>query len=196
MPPRAPRHDLRRPPARSSPAWIPFALVLALGGCATGVPKAIRDPDTTPVEVAQVQANADRHLGQRVRWGGTILSIDNKKGATEIEVLSRPLGRDGAPARDSSSLGRFIAEVDGFLDPTEYPKDRELTVVGIITRVETRPIGDYPYRYPVVQVESRHLWPEQPPPGYYAPPWPNPWYDPWYGPLYWPYFGLPGRYWY
>ena len=33
-------------------------------------------------------AGADRHLGQRVRWGGTIIAVHNKEGTTEIEVLA------------------------------------------------------------------------------------------------------------
>jgi outer membrane lipoprotein len=194
MPPHAHRSDHRHRPPGSTRACLASVIALALLGCATDVPKTIRDPSTTPVDVAQVQAQPGRHLGQRVRWGGTIIAVHNKEGTTEIEVLARPLGRDGEPAADASSLGRFFAEAGGFLDPAEYPKDRELTVVGIITGVETRPVGDYPYTYPVVRVESRLLWPEQPPPAYPAYPWPGPWYDPWYGPFGWPYSGLPRRY--
>ena len=151
--------------------------------------------------VVQVQAQPERHLGQRVRWGGTILAVINRERTTEIEVLARPLGRDGAPAFESSGQGRFIVEVTGFLDPAEYPKDRELTVVGVITGHQTRPVGDYPYVYPIVRAETRHLWPEQPPPAVYGPaypwsgPWFGPWYDPWYGPFYRPYYGRPRRHW-
>lgn len=190
--------NLRRQPNRLRLAPIALAIALCLGGCASGVPDAIRDASTTLVEVTQVQAQPNRHLGQRVRWGGTIIAVDNEPSATKIEVLARPLGGDSAPSQGAASQGRFIARVAGFLDPAEYPKDRALTVVGIITGVETRPVGDYPYAYPVVQTESYYLWPQQPPAGYYgAPyPWPGPWYDPWYGPFYWPYYGPPRRYWY
>jgi outer membrane lipoprotein len=202
MPRHPPSCDPGPAPART---WIPWArsvailaATLALGGCATGVPDAIQDPNVTPVDIAQVQAEPDRHLGRRVRWGGTIIRVRNRERTTEIEILARPLGRDGAPNQGSTGQGRFIAEVSGFVDPAEYPKDRELTVVGIITGAETRPVGDYPYVYPVVRSESRFLWPEQPAPGVYGPPYPwfGPWYDPWYGPFYRPYYGIPRRYWY
>lgn len=196
MPPHAHRSNHQRRPTGSTRVCLASVIALALWGCATDVPKAIQSPSTTPVDVAQVQADPGRHLGQRVRWGGTIIAVHNKEGTTEIEILARPLGRDGEPAPDSTSLGRFIAEARGFLEPAEYPRDWALTVVGIITGVETRPVGDYPYAYPVVRVESRFLWPEPPAPAYPAYPWPGPWYDPWYGPFGWPYSGLPRRHWY
>jgi outer membrane lipoprotein len=196
-----PRHSAHSARAYSALATGWIAVALTLGGCATQVPEPIRDPLTSPVAVAQVQAQPERHLGQRVRWGGTILGVNNGERTTEIEVLARPLGRDGAPAFGSSGQGRFIVEVTGFLDPAEYPKDREMTVVGIITGHQTRPVGDYPYVYPIVRAESRHLWPQQSPSAVYGPayprsgPWFGPWYDPWYGPFYRPYYGLPRRYW-
>ena len=201
MNPDRPRHSAHSASALSAlfTRWI--AVILTLGGCATQVPEPIRNPVTTPVDVVQVQAQPERHLGQRVRWGGTILAVINRERTTEIEVLARPLGRDGAPAFESSGQGRFIVEVTGFLDPAEYPKDRELTVVGVITGHQTRPVGDYPYVYPIVRAETRHLWPEQPPPAVYGPaypwsgPWFGPWYDPWYGPFYRPYYGRPRRHW-
>jgi len=202
MNPDRPRHSAHAASALSAliKGWI--AVSLTLGGCATQVPEPIRDPVTTPVDVVQVQAQPERHLGQRVRWGGTILAINNRERTTEIEVLARPLGRGGAPTPESAGEGRFIAEATGFLDPAEYPKGRELTVVGIVTGVETRPVGDYPYAYPLVRTESRHLWPEPPELGVYGPPYPwlGPWYDPWYapgyGPFYRPYYGLPRGHWY
>lgn len=202
MSPDRPRHSAHSADAASALAtgWIAVALTLA--GCAAQVPESIRDAVTTPVTVDQVQAHPERHLGQRVRWGGTILGVNNGERTTEIEVLARPLEREGAPAFESSGQGRFIIEVSGFLDPAEYPKGRDLTVVGIITGHQTRPVGDYPYIYPVLRAESQYLWPEQPPAAAYGPaypwsgPWFGPWYDPWYGPFYRPFYGLPRRYWY
>lgn len=200
MDPCPPRVDPRCTPTRGRRAPRLFALsaVLALGGCASGVPESIRHPSTTPVEVSQVQADPGRHLGQRVRWGGTILAVNNREGSTEIAILARPLGRDGAPVSGAAGKGRFLAEIAGFVDPAEYPRERELTLTGVIIGLETRPVGDYPYAYPVVRADSHHLWPERSPHPVYAPtyPWLAPWYHPWYGPFYRPYEGFPGRYWY
>jgi outer membrane lipoprotein len=172
---------------------------LVLTACATGVPESIRDPQVTPIDVKDAQTAPDRHLGQRVRWGGTVIGVTNGERSTEIEILARPLGRDGAPDSSSPGQGRFIAEAAGFLDPAEYPKGRELTVVGILTGTVTRSVGDFPYVYPVVRTESRYLWPEAPTAVPYGPPYPWPWYDPWYGPwyapYYRPYYAVPRRHW-
>ena len=195
-----------RPPHRRRTDWLSPAPLLAalmtLTGCATGVPESIRDPNVSPVDVAQVQGQPQRYLGQRVRWGGSIIGITNGKRLTEIEILARPLDASGAPNRDAPGRGRFIAEVTSFLDPAEYPKDRELTLVGILIGVVTRPVGEFPYDYPVVRTEARHLWPVPasvlygpPYPGFgpWYDPWFGPWYDPWYRPFYRPYVRRPRR---
>ena len=121
----------------------------------------------------------------------------NGERSTEIEVLARLLDRNGKPRSGSSAQGRFIAETAGFVVPAEYPKDRDLTVVGIVTGVETRAIGDYPYRYPVIAVETRYLWPEPQLPLAY--PYPGPWVGSWSDPVWGPWSrppGFRGRPWY
>ncbi len=160
-----------------------------LSGCATGVPAAIKDGPRLSVTVPEVQRAEHQFVGAQVRWGGTILSVRNRETATEIEILARPTDSRGEPDPDKDGQGRFVAEVGGFLDPAEYPKDRLLTVVGALDRVETRPVGDYPYRFPIVKARHRYLWPE-PAPDLYPYAYPGPWWSPWYGPR----FG-PGYYW-
>jgi outer membrane lipoprotein len=154
--------------------------VWALAGCASSqVPQAIRERPLQLLTVTEVQQDPGRFLGRRVRWGGTIIAAHNRERTTEIEVLSRPLGTDGEPRGDKPGEGRFMALFQGFADPAEYPRDRLLTITGRVQRLEIHPVGEYPYRYPVVEVESRYLWPEPLPPllpDYY----PNPWYPPWY----------------
>jgi outer membrane lipoprotein len=176
-------------------------------GCSSNVPQAIRaDPAEgalTPVSVAQVQQGADAYSGQRVRWGGSIIAVRNLPHSTEVEVLSRPLDSDGEPRTDADGAGRFIARVPGFIDPAEYEKDRLLTVVGLIDGVETQDVGEYPYRYPVIAVSSRYLWPEVESDPY---PYGSPWYyggygyGPWsgygYGPGFGPWYGPGFRPWY
>jgi outer membrane lipoprotein len=174
-------------------------------GCSSNVPQAIRgDPAEgalKPVSVAQVQQDAESYRGQRVRWGGSIIAVRNLPRSTEIEVLSRPLDGDGEPRADADGAGRFIARAPGFIDAAEYEKDRLLTVVGLIDGVETQDVGEYPYRYPVIAVSSRYLWPEVDSVPY---PYGNPWYyggyGPWsgygYGPGFGPWYGPGFRPWY
>jgi outer membrane lipoprotein len=177
-------------------AWPLVLLAVALAGCNASVPRTIRDAPTAALTVTQVQQAPDRAIGQRVRWGGSIISVDNLEDSTQIEVLARTLNADGEPQADAQGQGRFIAELPGFVDPVEYPEDRLLTVVGPITGLITRDVGEYPYRYPVLAVTSRYLWPE--PASYSYDPYRwhgwygyRPWYGaagPWFGPAYGPWW--------
>jgi outer membrane lipoprotein len=174
--------------------WITgVAALFLLQGCATSrVPEAIREAPQPSPSVSAVQQQPDVHLGQRVRWGGKILAVHNARTTTEIEILAAPLGSDGKPQEGESGLGRFIVELAGFKDPAEFPEERRLTVVGALTGVVTRNVGDYPYRYPVVAGDVWYLWPNPPPDRYasrFYDPWYRPWYGPWYGPRYGPGFG-------
>ena len=170
-----------------------IALLLFTGCASSRVPPAIEKAPEKPVSVSQVQGSPDRFRERRVRWGGTIITVRNRPRTTEIELLSRPLDSRGRPRGKAPGTGRFIARLTGFVDPAEYPEKRLLTVTGRLQCLETRPIGEYPYAYPVVTVEHFHLWP---PPSPSRPPnlYPAPWFYPWpYHP--WPYHPWHPWYW-
>ncbi|PWG60970.1 Slp family lipoprotein [Sediminicurvatus halobius] len=167
--------------------FVALITTLLLAGCAN-MPEALQGvPESAPMPAA-VRADPDAFAGERVRWGGRIVEVENTSGETRIAVLARALQGGGRPG-DTTAGGRFLARFEGFVDPAEYAAGREITVVGEVVGAETRRIGDYPYRYPVVAVERHVLWAEPapaPPPRYY---------DPWYGPYYSPFY--PHRYpWY
>ncbi len=162
-----------------------FAAAL-LTGCATYLPEAIRKAPPKDIAVSEVRRNIDLYKGQFVRWGGTIASVENRKGETWLEIVARELDGDGRPRETDVSQGRFLARITGFLDPAVYAPGREMTVAGTIEGHLTRKIGEYVYTYPVVNVELSHLWPVRvryPRDYYYYDPfWPYPWYpwSPWY----------------
>ena len=177
-----------------------------LAGCASDIPRAIREAPTDAVTVAQARAEPGRYQGRAVRWGGTIIAVNNLPDRSTVEVLERPLDWEGRPHTGQEGRGRFIASVAGFIDPAQYQKDRVLTVAGTLVGTETRAVGDYPYAYPVVSVATRWLWPKEPPPGAWYPygypggggPWFDPWGPGWWGPAWgpggWGAVPPPGRY--
>ena len=181
-------------------AGLTLLATLLAPGCASRMPPALHgDLPAAPVSAEQARLDPDRHLGQNVRWGGSVLAVHNHPDNTAIEVLSRPLAGDGKPRPDAAPSGRFLARLAGFLDPAEYPRGRLITVIGTITGIESRAVGEYPYPHPVVEVRRHHLWPEQawcprdpacadPYYGYWPwfGPWYHPWRHPWYGPGPWP----------
>ena len=143
-------------------------------------------PKDNPL-VPAVLDKPDAYLNRAVTWGGVILSSQAKKDGTEIILLAKRLERSTRPVENDVALGRFIARIKGFVDPAVLAKDRELSVNGVITGKETRKVGEFDYLYPVVSVNSYHLWPVRIRyhDDYYWDPWYGPWYYPY--PYYYPY---------
>lgn len=167
---------------RNSLYLMATGMLLLLSGCASQVPELIRTAPAGDIRVDEVQQKpGESFIGSKVRWGGHIISVHNQTDSTLIEVLSRTLDKNGKPDQDSKSQGRFMARIPGFLEPEEYPKDRLLTVTGQVNEVLEQAVGSYPYPYPVVDVEARHLWPEVK--SYHR----HHYYDPFYDPYFYPY---------
>ena len=136
------------------------------------------------ISVAEAQRGA--LSGQRVRWGGLIVTTTLAKEETCFEILARPLNSEARPRRTDESEGRFIACARGFYDPAVYSKGRELTVVGTLQQPEVRKIGEHEYQYPKVAAETVYLWPKREyATVYYYPGWPDLYSYPGWGP--WPY---------
>lgn len=149
------------------------------------VPRELRQaPRDNPV-LTEVRADADRFAGREVRWGGTIVGVDNDQLETRIEIVARDLLRSGRPADTDQSVGRFIAVFDGFRDPAIYAEGRDITIGGAVIGIEPGRIGDHDYTWPVIRVHHHLLWPPRADPRrdyparyYYHDPWPY-YYYPW-----------------
>nr|WP_242467413.1 Slp family lipoprotein [Thiocapsa imhoffii] len=198
-PPRRGHHGPRHAPPRVT-AHLPILLfALTLGACAhTRVPEAVRDPKLPSPAIAAVQQDPAAFVGQSVRWGGTILAVHNEPNQTQIEILARPLHRDGRPHDTDRILGRFLVIFAGFKDPATFPTHHRLTVVGPLQGIAIRDVGEFPYHYPLVEAQAWFLWPPPIPrnalPPVYADPWFNPW--PWAGPWPGPRMGVRYGLWY
>ena len=155
-------------------------LLLVLAGCASKPTTSIGLAVVDKVSVAQARADADAHLGARVRWGGIVTEVENKVDETWIFVVARELKNNEKPISDSDSEGRFIASFDGFIDPSIYKEGRPLSVVGTFEDTTVRSIGDFDYRFPIVKVTDSHLWADREKTRVYYPPPPYWYYDMYY----------------
>jgi len=163
-----------------------FVCILSgwLSACATHIPEAIKKPPAENLSLQQVQKFPDKHRGKLIRWGGSIISSQNREAQTELNILAQVLDKDGEPQQGDQSYGRFIAVVKGFLDPAIYSKGRAITVSGRFESLEKRKIDQFDYFYPIINAEHIFLWDVPEKYDYYHYPY---WYDPWY-PYYNPYW--------
>ncbi|PJG85193.1 Slp family lipoprotein [Conservatibacter flavescens] len=112
---------------------------------------------------------------KEVRFGGKIIAATALQNKTKIEVLSLPIASFSAkPVLTSTSDGRFMAYLEGFVDP-ETLKDQYITVVGRLMGMEKGKIDEANYDYPLIQVQHYKRWKlvEE----YYYDP--DDWYDYW-----------------
>ncbi len=135
-------------------------LPLVLTACNSSIPQLIRQSPTPNPGLSEVKQTVSSYQNQNVRWGGKILSVENKQHSTLIEVLSHPLTSHGRPKQADDYQGRFMAELNGFIDPEHYQKDRYITVYGKVDKSFEKLIDEHPYEYTLVQAESHYLWPE------------------------------------
>jgi outer membrane lipoprotein len=176
-------------------ALYPVVAAFLLAGCASAFPAdALRTVDRS-ITVSALRQDESAFLGRRVLVGGDILATRPMPGATEVELLAKPLDRDDRPRRGDVSDGRVIVRTSEFLDPAVYAERRRLTVIGAVSGHEERKIGELPYRYPVIAAADIKLWPRDVEVAPYPPPWPYV-YDPWPYPTFWRYrMWGPGPYW-
>lgn len=152
---------------------------LLLSGCAT-----VPEPLGGEFEELTPEQSSDRDVGQRVRWGGSI--VDTRPGESEtcIEILARSLDTRARPYSGDADQGRFLACRDGFKDPAVFKGGRDITVVGTLAGFVEGSIGEFRYVYPRVAADTLFLWAEETRGRYYHDPlW---YYDPW-----WPYARFP-----
>lgn len=143
--------------------------------------------------VTYVDSKSGSLEGKKARWGGKIVSVQNKKDVSEIEIVYFPEARSGKPRTGEPSDGRFKAVVSGFVDPLVFEEGRLITVVGEVGATSVGIIGEQEYQYPVLNAVGYHMWKETSDVrvdtfafspfgfhygfnrGFY-----NPWYSPWH----------------
>lgn len=166
LPRHPPRHDGRYHGVRSgrhraarviAPSLL-LLLAALLGGCATTPPLNTRgvNPELSP-QSALAQAQALQ--GQRVLWGGMIISASNFPHHTQLEVLGFPLDGNQQPDTARKPQTRFLIEKSGYLETVDYAQGRLVTVVGTLSGTRQGEIGQSHYTYPVVKADQLRLWP-------------------------------------
>lgn len=109
----------------------------------------------TPSQVAQAPENFSN---SRVIWGGRIVQVSNFSDHSEVELLAYPLDSSQRPQANDSGNGRFIAIMQGYVEPIDYPAGALMTVSGSVKGTRAGKVGEANYVFPVVNVDQSHVW--------------------------------------
>lgn len=166
-------------------------LGLLLGACASPLSREARFEAEPYVEIPRLLEFPEFYQGKTLLLGGVIVASEVNREGSLLEVLRYELDRSDRPLQPDETSGRFLVRTPRFLDPELYAKGRLVSLTGTFEKVESRPLGDLTYRYPLLSLGEIYLWPKQEPylgpPGSYYPYRPFYWYDPWYDPYpFWP----------
>ena len=134
------------------------AVLLLAAGCGPVISENVLKTVDRDIEFRSVVADPARYNGKSVVFGGTILNIENLEGVTVMEVVQEGLNSQLKPVDRGESAGRFLVKFDRFVDPAIFSAGKRITVAGVVTGTETRPLGKGNYRYPVIEPKEHYLW--------------------------------------
>ena len=134
-------------------------LALILTACGGGISRQARDQVTYTGPFAELQKHPARYRGTVVLLGGKVIETLVKEGATEMVVLQLDVGSRDRPLDNDQSQGRYLVRSTQFIDPALFPPGTLITVVGRLQGSESRPIGEMPYAYPLIEPAELKKWP-------------------------------------
>ena len=135
--------------------------MLICTACAPVISPDVRAGLEPRLSFADIMAAPDAHLGKRVMLAGTILEAKNLPQGTRLEILQFPHTRRGRPETDAPSGGRFMVMSPLYLETAIYTPGRAITVAGQLTEVQSLPLGETLYRYPLLVPQELYLWSER-----------------------------------
>lgn len=112
----------------------------------------------TSLTPKSVVADPASNQGELALWGGMILSVENLKNTTQIELLAYPLASSHRPLQKEKPIGRFLVLHQGFLEPEVFVQGKLLSVLGRVSDIKPGKIGEASYSYPVITAQELHLW--------------------------------------
>lgn len=135
-----------------------MACLLAFGCAGNKIPPQILDRVNYAGDFSNLQSNPESYIGRYVIFGGKIISTESYENHSEIIVLQLPLKTNYRPNPEKPSEGRFIIKSETLLDPAVYSPGLLVTAAGEITGKVTRPVGSFPYVYPVARPDQIWSW--------------------------------------
>ncbi|MCW8335124.1 Slp family lipoprotein [Vibrio sp. SCSIO 43135] len=131
--------------------------VLLVSACSS-LPQNLESESPNLISDYQQWLDSDSSNTLDVRLGGIIAKVTNLDDKTRLEVVNMPISSAGKPDLGTEPNGRFVAYVDGFLDPVAYAEGRLITVLGTSNGTEQAKVGEFEHQFPVMNARGVHLW--------------------------------------
>ena len=112
----------------------------------------------TAATPSQVVKTPERFINSNVVWGGRIVQVSNFSDHSEVELLAYPLDSSQRPKANDSGNGRFIAVMQGYVEPIDYPPGALMTVSGKLNGSRSGQVGQANYVFPLINVAQSHVW--------------------------------------
>lgn len=107
---------------------------------------------------AQVVQTPERYSRGDVIWGGRIVQVNNLSDHSEVELLAYPLDSSQRPKANDAGNGRFIAVMQGYVEPIDYPPGALMTISGKLDGTRAGKVGEATYLFPIVKIGQSHVW--------------------------------------
>lgn len=138
-----------------------FFLAILLSGCSNLSP-AIQMLPAGNLQLNQVKVNGvERFMGEQIRWGGRIISVNNENGFSTLEIKHYPLMRNGFPLSNLPSQGKFIVQSHQAFDPDMYLEGLLITFSGSIHSEVMREVKRKDEYLPIIDIVDMKLWPHR-----------------------------------
>lgn len=124
-----------------------------------GLPPGLEQEIDSTVSFADLKNSPSEYIGRTVMIGGTVIKGKRTQAGTELEVLQRPIEKEGGLTEDRlKSEGRFLAVQETFLDPASLPEGTPITVIGVVKGETTRQLDESDYTYPILEIKHIIDW--------------------------------------
>ncbi|OBT08560.1 starvation-inducible protein [Vibrio sp. UCD-FRSSP16_10] len=133
-------------------------LGIIMTGCSALPETLVSSDDKKVVTDYETWINNPTDKTSEIRLGGVIAKVTNLESRTRLEMVNLPIKKDGKPNISVEPQGRFVAYIDGFIDPTTFAEGRLVTVLGHPDSDEEGKVGEFEYRFPVLNATGYHLW--------------------------------------
>jgi outer membrane lipoprotein len=132
--------------------------VFIIDGCARPFTEKSLGRVNRSISFSDLKKDPEQYRGTWLVLAGVIVTSKNTDEGAFIEILQKPMDRDGRPLDTDVSEGRFIVQSDRFLDSAIYYRGREISVIAEVMGRKELPLDEIMYSYPLLAIREIYLW--------------------------------------